>query len=128
MTAPEPVSAVPAVLAIRHCAPILVRPAGVTPDLAVKEATRPAVSSVVRDVATNQHVADMLQWVRMPWRAETLKKLRQLRGLTQQQLADIVTAHRVTIAKLETGASRPGVDLLEALAKALRVSVTDLLR
>jgi len=64
----------------------------------------------------------------MPWRAETLKKLRQLRGLTQQQLADIVAAHRVTIAKLETGASKPGVDLLEALAKALRVSVTDLLK
>jgi transcriptional regulator with XRE-family HTH domain len=64
----------------------------------------------------------------MPWRAETLKKLRQRRGLTQQQLADIVAAHRVTIAKLETGALRPGVDLLEALAKALRVSVTDLLR
>jgi transcriptional regulator with XRE-family HTH domain len=64
----------------------------------------------------------------MPWRAETLKKLRHRRGLTQQQLADRVAAHRVTIAKLETGALRPGVDLLEALAKALRVSVTDLLR
>jgi len=64
----------------------------------------------------------------MPWRAETLKRLRKLRGLTQQDLADAVAAHRVTIAKLETGVLRPGVDLLEALAKALRVKVTDLLR
>jgi transcriptional regulator with XRE-family HTH domain len=64
----------------------------------------------------------------MPWRAETLKQIRRTRGLTQQQLADRVAAHRVTIAKLETGALRPGVGLLEALAKALRVSVTDLLR
>jgi hypothetical protein len=29
---------------------------------------------------------------------------------------------------LETGALRPGVDLLEALAKALKVKVTDLLK
>ena len=64
----------------------------------------------------------------MPWRAETLKKFRELRGLTQQQLADAAAAHRVTIARLETGVLRPGVDLLEALAKALRVSVTDLLK
>jgi transcriptional regulator with XRE-family HTH domain len=64
----------------------------------------------------------------MPWRAETLKRLRKLRGLTQQDLADAVAAHRVTIAKLETGVLRPGVDLFEALAKALRVKVTDLLR
>ncbi len=64
----------------------------------------------------------------MPWRAETLKKLRELRGLTQQQLADAIEAHRTTIARLETGVLRPGVDLLEALAKALRVTVTDLLK
>jgi transcriptional regulator with XRE-family HTH domain len=64
----------------------------------------------------------------MPWRAETLKTLRERRRLTQQQLADAVKAHRVTIAKLETGVLRPGVDLLEALAEALRVKVTDLLK
>ena len=64
----------------------------------------------------------------MPWRAKTLKRVRQLRRLTQQQLADAVGAHRVTIARLETGVLRPGVDLLEALANALRVKVTDLLK
>ena len=64
----------------------------------------------------------------MPWNAATLKRLRERRGLTQQQLADRIGAHRVTIAKLETGALRPGVDVLEGLAKALKVKVTDLLK
>ena len=64
----------------------------------------------------------------MPWSATTLKKLRERRKLTQQQLAEQVGTHRVTIAKLETGALRPGVDVLEALAKALKVKVTDLLK
>ncbi len=64
----------------------------------------------------------------MPWNASTLKRLRERRKLTQQQLADRVGAHRVTIAKLETGALRPGVDVLEGLAKALKVKVTDLLK
>ena len=64
----------------------------------------------------------------MPWNASTLKRLRERRGLTQQQLADRVGAHRVTLAKLETGALRPGVDVLEGLAKALKVKVTDLLK
>lgn len=64
----------------------------------------------------------------MPWNAATLKRLRERRGLTQQQLAERVGAHRVTIAKLETGAVRPGVEVLERLAKALKVKVTDLLK
>lgn len=64
----------------------------------------------------------------MPWNAATLKRLRERQGLTQQQLAERVGAHRVTIAKLETGALRPGVDVLEGLAKALKVKVTDLLK
>ncbi len=64
----------------------------------------------------------------MPWNAATLKRLRERRGLTQQQLAERVGVHRVTVAKLETGALRPGVDVLEGLAKALKVKVTDLLK
>jgi len=64
----------------------------------------------------------------LPWNPATLKKLRERRGLTQQQLAERIGVHRVTVAKLETGALRPGVDVLEALAKVLKVKVTDLLR
>ncbi len=57
-----------------------------------------------------------------------MKRLRERRRLTQQQLAVRVGVHRVTVAKLETGALRPGVDVLEGLAKALNVKVTDLLK
>jgi transcriptional regulator with XRE-family HTH domain len=64
----------------------------------------------------------------MPWNHNTLKRVRVRRGLTQQALADRVGAHRVTIAKLETGKLRPSVDMLEGLAEALRVKVTDLLK
>ena len=64
----------------------------------------------------------------VPWNAATLKRLRERRGLTQQELAELVGAHRITIVRLETDALRPGVDLLEGLAKALRVKVTALLK
>ena len=64
----------------------------------------------------------------MPWNAETLKRLRERRGLTQEELAQRVGVHRVTIARMEVNALRPGIDLVEALAKALKVKVTDLLK
>lgn len=63
----------------------------------------------------------------MPWNPDALRRLRARRGLTQQKLGDAAGAHRVTIANLETGDMQPGIDLLEALARALRVKVTDLL-
>ena len=63
----------------------------------------------------------------MPWYPNTLKALRERRGLTQAQLAELVGVTRVTVARLEVGMRQPGIDLLEALAKALRVKVTDLL-
>jgi transcriptional regulator with XRE-family HTH domain len=64
----------------------------------------------------------------MPWNPDTVKRLRERRGWTQEQLAERVGVHRVTIARLETGALRPGVDLLESLATALGVIAGDLLR
>lgn len=66
--------------------------------------------------------------VRMPWNPQTLKALRDQRGLTQAQLAERVKVTRVTIARLEIGMRQPGIDLLESLAKALKVKVTDLLK
>lgn len=64
----------------------------------------------------------------MPWNARTLRTLRERRGLTQQQVADLVGVHRVTIVKIENEKLKPGVDLLESLAKVLRVPVTKLLK
>lgn len=61
------------------------------------------------------------------WRGRVLKKARERRKLTQAALAEKVGVHQVTIARLETGARRPSMALLQRLAKALRVPVTELL-
>jgi transcriptional regulator with XRE-family HTH domain len=62
-----------------------------------------------------------------------LKRLRRQRGLTQQQLATKVRVTSVYIAMLEGSAKRPparrpSLRMLERLAKALRVTVADLVR
>jgi len=64
-----------------------------------------------------------------PWRQRgtRLKRLRQRRGLTQQQLAAAVGVARVTVARVEIGAARPSLGLLERLARALGVKVSRLL-
>jgi transcriptional regulator with XRE-family HTH domain len=63
----------------------------------------------------------------MPWNPATLKRLREERALTQAALAALASTTRVTIARLETGARLPGVELLETLAGVLKVSVGELL-
>src|SRR5690625_3913453 len=59
---------------------------------------------------------------------ENIRKLRQARGLTQQQLADKMGASNyTTISKWESGANSPrGGDLVE-LSKLFNVSVDELL-
>lgn len=42
-------------------------------------------------------------------------------GLTQDQLAEKVARHRVTIARIETDAKRPSGLLVTAMAKALDI-------
>lgn len=64
----------------------------------------------------------------MPWNPPTLKRLRERRGLTQQELAKRAGTTRVNIVRLETGVRQPGIGLLEALAQVLRVKVTELLK
>jgi len=61
------------------------------------------------------------------WRGKVLKKIREKRGLTQAVLADKVGVDRVTIARIESGARNPSMDLLQRLAKVLKVKVGDLL-
>ncbi len=57
-----------------------------------------------------------------------LKKARERRKLTQAALAKKVGVHQVTIARLETGVRRPSADLLQRLAKVLKVKMEDLLK
>ena len=57
-----------------------------------------------------------------------LKKARERRKLTQVELAKRVRVHQVTIARLERGARRPSADLLQRLARVLKVTMEDLLK
>jgi transcriptional regulator with XRE-family HTH domain len=64
----------------------------------------------------------------MPWNPQALKRIRERRGWSQAELAERAGSHQVSIARLEVGVREPRIDLLEKLAKALKVPVTDLLR
>ena len=60
-------------------------------------------------------------------RGMRLKRLREKRGWTQQALAEKVGVARVTIGRIEIGNRKPSLELLERLAKVLKVKVGDLL-
>ena len=51
--------------------------------------------------------------------AENLKKIRKQRGLTQEELAELVNVAPRHISFIETGKSFPSSDLLERLSKVL---------
>ncbi len=57
----------------------------------------------------------------------TIKNLREKRGLTQAQLAELLSVSDKAVSKWETGAGYPDITLLEPIAEALRVSVAELL-
>lgn len=54
---------------------------------------------------------------------KTLKELRTLSGLTQQQVADRLGISRVNYTRYETGASNPDYETLIALADFFDVSL-----
>lgn len=61
-------------------------------------------------------------------RGMQIKRIREKREYTQEELADKVGVSRVTIARIEIGNRRPSLELLERLAKALKVKVGELLK
>lgn len=56
-----------------------------------------------------------------------IKKLRENRKMTQEELADKVCVSSKAISKWETGRGFPDIGLIEPLAKALGISVIELL-
>ncbi|MBY0562426.1 helix-turn-helix transcriptional regulator [Hyphomicrobium sp.] len=59
--------------------------------------------------------------------AQNLRRLRQDRGLTQEELADRAGLNRNYVGMVEREENAPTVDTLEALAKALDIDPTALL-
>lgn len=58
--------------------------------------------------------------------AETVKKQRKSKNITQAQLAELTGINRSLIGRLENEAFKPSTDQLEAIAEALDFEVTDL--
>ena len=59
--------------------------------------------------------------------ADALKKLRTKKGLTQNQLAELMFVNRATVTKWESGNRLPDAAMIARLAKALEVDVGTLL-
>ncbi|WP_101696442.1 helix-turn-helix domain-containing protein [Clostridium minihomine] len=57
----------------------------------------------------------------------TIKQLREKKGYTQKQLADLLLVSDKAVSKWETQKGLPDISLLEPLAKVLSVSVAELL-
>lgn len=55
-----------------------------------------------------------------------LRELRRRKALTQQELADLAGIHRVTVARIESGADQPEAATIRKLAQALSVDPADL--
>lgn len=58
---------------------------------------------------------------------KTIKTLREKNHLTQKQLADMICISDKAVSKWETDRGMPDVSLLEGLARALNVSIAELL-
>ena len=57
----------------------------------------------------------------------TIKNLREKKGLSQTELADILGVSSKTVSKWETARGLPDISLIEPLANALSVSVMELM-
>lgn len=59
--------------------------------------------------------------------ALNLRKLRQAKGLSQEAFADEAGLHRTYVSDLERAARNPTIIVVDKVAKALEVSIGDLL-
>lgn len=60
--------------------------------------------------------------------AARVAQLRQERGLSQEALAEKAQINRVTVARLEAAAHPPNIETLDRIARALGVSLADLVK
>ena len=59
--------------------------------------------------------------------ARNLRRLREERGLSQQQISDLAGIPRPTWASLESGSANPTLSVLSRTASALQVSIEELI-
>ena len=56
-----------------------------------------------------------------------IRKYRELRGLSQKELADLIGVSNSRVSNWEQGINRPNADIISDLSKALDVSPSELL-
>lgn len=56
---------------------------------------------------------------------ERIRELRKFRGLTQEQLAELIEVEQKHVSRLELGKSFPTIERLEKIAEALGVPLRD---
>ena len=56
-----------------------------------------------------------------------LRELRESRGWSQEEFADIAGLHRTYVSAVERGVRNPTLSVLERLAKALELSFSDMM-
>lgn len=60
--------------------------------------------------------------------AQRLRQIRQIRGLSQEALAEKAGLHRTYVGSVERSERNVSIDNMERLATALDVDITELLR
>jgi transcriptional regulator with XRE-family HTH domain len=60
--------------------------------------------------------------------SQRLRQIRQNRGLSQEELADLAGLHRTYVGSVERSERNISIDNMERLAQALEVDITDLLK
>lgn len=59
---------------------------------------------------------------------KNVRQLREARGLSQEDFADLCELHRTYLSGIERGTRNPTLAILERIAHALGVSAADLLK
>ncbi|NJL57529.1 helix-turn-helix transcriptional regulator [bacterium] len=60
--------------------------------------------------------------------AKRLRQIRQMKGLSQEALADLAGLHRTYVGSVERSERNVSIDNMECLARALEVDIAELLR
>lgn len=60
--------------------------------------------------------------------AQRLRQIRQIKRLSQEELADIAGLHRTYVGSVERSERNISIDNMERLAKALEINIIELLR
>lgn len=59
--------------------------------------------------------------------AENVKRLRKLKGISQEELADQAKVHRTYMSDIERGVRNPSIKVVERMGEALGVTASQLL-